>query len=77
MRGVDRRFQFKEIPMLLAKLERNSSPDKFNIEKCRRCLRVSKRLFYIVHMLYFRGKQGNRDFPSLLTSIYGVRCDLL
>lgn len=33
---VDRRLQFKEIPLLLGKLERNSSAQRFNIVKCSR-----------------------------------------
>lgn len=45
VRAVDRRMDFKAIPMVLAKLERSSSAQKFNLGKCSGCLKELSHLF--------------------------------
>lgn len=45
VQAVDRRLDFKEIPMLLAKLERNGNAQKFNLAKCSRYLKELSSLF--------------------------------
>jgi len=39
VQAVDRRMDFKEIPMVLSKLERNSTAQKFHVGKCSRYLK--------------------------------------
>ncbi|KAJ7337109.1 Short transient receptor putative channel 4-associated protein [Desmophyllum pertusum] len=56
---VDRRLQLKEIPLLLAKLERNSSLQRFNITKCSRYIKELTSFFSeTMQMLY-----GESELP--------------
>lgn len=55
MEDVDRRLQFKEIPILMAKLERHSSPQRFNIAKCMRYIKVLVPLSSVIYRAYKRG----------------------
>ncbi|CAH3021733.1 unnamed protein product [Porites evermanni] len=61
VQSVDRRLDFKEIPSLLAKLERNSSPERFNLTKCSRYLKDLSSLFSNnVHLLF-----PDNEFPQI------------
>ncbi|KAM7425993.1 Short transient receptor putative channel 4-associated protein [Porites harrisoni] len=61
VQSVDRRLDFKEIPSLLAKLERNSSPERFNLAKCSRYLKDLSSLFSNnVHLLF-----PDNEFPQI------------
>lgn len=46
---MDRRLNFKEIPVILAKLERHSSLQRFNFSKCMRYIEVGVRFYTVIH----------------------------
>ena len=53
VQAVDRRMDFKEVPMVLSKLERNSTAQKFHVGKCTRYLKVSKPYLKFVSSLIY------------------------
>lgn len=73
---VDRRLEFKEIPLLLAKLERNSSAQRFNATKCCRYVKVN---FIFKFKLYIRLTLYTSSFARFIFDEFTteLNCNLL